>query len=190
MKLKMNPSKLIGIIIWSALLIGCSPAARLRHLIKKHPELVRTDTILTTYYDTVPSIDGEFFIKADTSVSGLDIIFKKFNESMRGKMDSMLALNLKKEVRNYVINRPLFPDTITKTVDGVTIKIFQQGESVGIDIHKPQEVKEKKVPLIINSVQPVPEIAWYYKGALWFFFFVMLFLILWGIKELIRIKIK
>lgn len=131
-------------------LSGCTPQKKLHRLIKKHPELVRTDTIWQTHIDTIPEIYVNTVFMTDTSTSQLDSIFRAY----QGKIDSTLAIRMKGEIRNYIVNRPFLPDTLTQTKDGVTVKIFQNGNNIGVIVHRDEELIPVSVPVTTVTVAP------------------------------------
>lgn len=53
---------------------SCSPQARLRHLIDKHPELVKRDTITVSDTLIVPAVRTDTVIKATNFCAGRDTI--------------------------------------------------------------------------------------------------------------------
>ena len=139
---------------------SCAPERRLNRLLKKHPELVKSDTIWRTDFDTIPEIRINTVFQTDTSTLGLDSIFGAF----QGQIDSMLALRLKSEVRNYIINRPFLPDTMYSVQDGVTVKIYQDGDQIGVIVNKPETIVTETAPVVVNKVDAAAtEYPWYYK---------------------------
>lgn len=139
---------------------SCTPERRLKRILKKHPELVKTDTIWRTDFDTIPEIRINTVFQTDTSTLGLDSIFGAF----QGQIDSVLALRLKSEVRNYIINRPFLPDTMYTVQDGVTVKIYQNGDQIGVIVSKPETIVTEQAPVVVNKVDAAAtEYPWYYK---------------------------
>jgi hypothetical protein len=150
---------LIKPLLFAAALVAlscCNPARHMKRYLKRHPELVKTDTIYKVDYDTIPEIHVNTVFRPDTNTPGLDSVFLHF----QGQIDSVVASKLRNEVHNYIVNRPLFPDTITKLVDGVTVKVFQSGDHVGVIVFRPEEVKQEIIPVTVNKVE-AGGILWY-----------------------------
>ena len=124
-------------------LSSCTPQKKLHRLLKKHPELVRTDTIRVIHIDTIPEIHVNTVFMTDTSTSQLDSIFHAY----QGKIDSTLAFRMKGEIRNYIVNRPFLPDTLVQVKDGITVKIFQNGSNIGVIVHRDEELKPVSIHL-------------------------------------------
>lgn len=130
-----NPNKITSLIIWCLfalfgliLLCGCSPERKLHRaekklskLIANFPELVKTDTVWkdTTVFVPSKEIKGEAEINKD--FNGLTDIIDQF----KGRIDSLTALQLKTEIKNYTINRPILLDTITIDSLGMHVRIFE-----------------------------------------------------------------
>jgi hypothetical protein len=153
-------------------LSGCSPTRRLRNIERKHPELFKADTIWRVRVDTIPEIKVNTVFKTDTTTKGLDSIFLSF----KGKIDSVMALKLKSEVRNYVINRPFLPDTVTQVVDGITVKLYQNGDQIGLIVHKPEQLKSKKEIDTIRKTVVISEkyIPAFYRYTTWGFWIALI----------------
>lgn len=174
---------LLTALLIVACLFACSPQKRIARIAKRHPEVITRDTMFKIDKDTIPAVNVQANFKADTNTAKLDSIFKLFG----GKMDSALALKLKSGVKQYIINRQLFPDTVIQIVDGFTIKLFQKGDNAfGVIIKKSEQIKEEKYAVVVNSIEnKIEEIEWYEKLQLWIIrnslWLFLLFWLLWKI---------
>lgn len=94
------------------ILIGCSPQKKLARLIKKHPELVTTDTVIDTIPIVVPGIkvDTTFktvFSKDTTYIYKDKLVIKYFNDGKTTTIDA--------EVKTDTIYKPV-PVVVNKVV--------------------------------------------------------------------------
>ena len=136
--------KLIFVIL-IALLFSCSPQKRLNRLIKKHPELVKTDTIVVrdTIRDTV---------NITTNLTRVDTIFS-FNQVF----DTITITKDNLTVRYYH--------------DTVHDKVYISGECDTIWVEVPYErIVEYKVPCNTASVEE--NIKWWYWVLLLLLFLI------------------
>lgn len=118
-----------------ALLFSCSPQKRLNRLIKKHPELVKTDTILVR--DTIRDT-----INVTTDLTRVDTIF-----SFSQVFDTITITKDNLTVRYYH--------------DTVYDKVYISGECDTIWVEVPYEkIVEYKVPC--DNVVVEENIQWWY----------------------------
>lgn len=122
---------------------------KLEHLTDKYPQLLEKDTIRDTVI--VDSIHIDTVFQTSQDVSGVDSILAKFND----KLDSVTSIKLGDEIKYYVTHRQVIEDTITHIEDGVTVKLWQDGDVIGISVHKPQETIIKEIP--VEVVRPAPD---------------------------------
>jgi len=155
-----DPGRLIKIFaallffLWLFGLCACSPEKRLARIVKKHPELVKSDTIEKIIEISIPEIE------IDTSKEINPIYIKSLLETIEKYskgIDSPKGVELKREVINIVNNVSLIKDTMSFTEDGVLVKLWQHNGRVNLKIFKPEEKKEVKVPVTVNTIQPAIE---------------------------------
>lgn len=108
----MKKSIFLLIIFCCSIVIGCSPQKKLARLIKKHPELVSTDTVIDTIPIIVPGIRIDTTFKTvfskDTIYLYKDkLVIKYFNDGKTTRIDA--------EVKTDTIYKPV-PVVVNKVV--------------------------------------------------------------------------
>jgi hypothetical protein len=167
LKANQNKAALALFLIIGSLIVlslaSCDPAKRIARIAKRHPELVKTDTVLTKVYDTVPAIAVKAEFKTNKDVSGIDSILRQLN----GKIDSISRFKLGSEIKNYVVNRSIIQDTLTKVINGITIRLYQNGNDIGVLVDKPKEIRSQDVAVAYNTLAVKQSLTWSQKVKLW-----------------------
>jgi len=128
-------------ILLLTLLASCSPSKRLDRLLRKNPELKVVDSVEYIVHDTIQAIDLQARFSTDTSTTSLDTVLLTLREYITN--DSII------EVIRYMYKyKQVLKDTSTRIIDGVTIKMWQEGQYIGLNLTKPEEITQEiaKVP--------------------------------------------
>lgn len=138
----MKNTCLILIII--AFCFGCSPEKRLSRILHNNPQLKSVDSVLVVDSVLIPGINVSATIEGDSSTEALD---STINNLSRFIPDSLFP-EIEAEIRTLYRTRKLIKDTATRVVDGVTIRLWQNGSDIGLSVSKPDDwiVREIKVP--------------------------------------------
>lgn len=117
---------------------------KLDRLTAKYPQLVQQDTLIDTVEVIVPEVRIDTVFNLSEDVTGVDTIFMRFND----RLDSITSRELTQQIKYYVTNRQVIDDTIVHTEDGVTVKIWQEGNTVRYQVDKPTErvLQEVRTP--------------------------------------------
>jgi len=158
---------------------------KLEKLTDKYPQLVTKDTLRDTVTVILKEIKIDTFIQTSKDVSQVDSILLNFED----KLDSLTRIELGDEIKYYVTNRQVIEDTLLHTEDGVTVKVWQDGDLIRISVDKPEEVITEVIENIVDVIAPAP-IPWY-KTALssvnrFAIPIAILILIIWVIIKVIR----
>ncbi len=160
------------------LFYSCDPVKRIARIRARHPEIVKLDTTYSHRNDTTKAILDRFSVnKADNSAaidSALKVQEIGWIEVMTDthKNDSAFAKHLidslinklNKSIKGYIVNRPCLKDTLIKSYDGITVKVFDQKGSIGIIITKPEVIKDVKTPVAVTTIDHSPcahNTTWY-----------------------------
>src|SRR5690349_9231986 len=153
----------VGLLLLVFGLFSCGPQKKLSRLLKKHPELVRSDTVYQDVFVTVPEV------KIDTSAP----INPQYIDRLLGiidtyssQLDSFSRIKIKQEIKYITNNHSLIQDTLIYVKDGVTIKLWQQAGKIELRLFKPKEQITQKVPVKVDSVISKKEV----KKFDWTFF--------------------
>ncbi len=154
MKTKM---KLLLCLLMATLLFSCSPQKRIARIIKHNPGIVLKDTVTITDHDTIPEIKIVTEFKKDTSASVIDssltALFEKYKVDYPSVDLSAMKRSILMEMRSLYQSKKIFPtDTMVKVIDGITIKLFETAEGIGVTIHKPEQTKEEAHYAVVDSV--------------------------------------
>lgn len=156
---------------------------KLDRLTEKYPQLLEKDTLRDTIL--IPEIKLDTFVQVNDDVSGVDSILLKFNE----RLDSVTSLQLGDEIKYYITNRQVIEDTLTHVEDGVTVKVWQDGDVIQISVHKPAEEEVIEIPY--EKVVRAPALPWYKQVAVylqkWGITFLILGLIVWLVLKGLRV---
>lgn len=125
---------------------------KLERLTDKYPQLLVQDTIVDTVIVEVPEVKIDTVFKLSEDVSGVDSILHLFND----RLDSLTSQELSNEIKYYITNRQVIEDTIVHTEDGVTVKIWQEGNTVRYQVDKPAERIHQEVRIPYQKVQKAP----------------------------------
>jgi hypothetical protein len=135
---------------------SCTPQQRLNRLLKKHPELVRTDTVYIDTFAVRAPFQADTTGKVNTDFSGIDSIFAHLPE----ELDSAQKVQVVTDIKNYFITRPCITDTMRLSLrSGGVVKVWQDGQEIKISIYEPAEKIPLRVPTTINTVTQKPG-AW------------------------------
>lgn len=148
--IKLSVSLLLQIFIAILLMMimwGCNTERYVARQLLQHPEWAETDTIVDTFRIEVPAIRIDTFVEIWRDTSSVDDIFSRFED----KLDSLTALELKNEVKYYITNKTVLPDTLQFYKDGVSVKVWQEGNMFRFNIDKDAETYSKIVPTIIKN---------------------------------------
>lgn len=162
---------------------------KLDRLTANYPQLLEKDTLRDTVTVLVPEIRLDTIIQTSQDVSGVDSILLQF----KSRLDSVTALQLGDEIKYYVTNRQVIEDTLIHKEDGVTVKIWQEGDLIQISVFKPAEEVQETVEIPYNKVVRAPVLPWWKTLFLWLqrwgIVVGLMFLIFWFIsKGLVLIK--
>lgn len=188
---------LLGAIV--ILFSGCINERKVAKYLKEHPSLTKSDTVFVLIPDTTKAINIKGSVSIDTShvAKDIDSIFNQFQINFKGQLDSVLALKLKGEIKNYTINKPILLDTTTQVIDGIKIKLYQVDGKIHFDINRDQEIINKQVPVSIDTKISLSEETgfqkfWrqfkdYFIVALLGIVSVLMFILIMVIKKKIKI---
>lgn len=126
---------------------------KLENLTAKYPQLLEKDTLRDTVLVQVPEIRIDTVVQTSQDVSGVDSILLQFSN----RLDSVTALELGDHIKYYVTNRQVIEDTITHLEDGVTVKLWQEGDVIQISVFKPPEEVQEVVEMPYERVKPAPK---------------------------------
>lgn len=133
---------------------------KLEKILKKYPQLLKTDTITQEIAIEVPAISGQANIPLNNDYTQLS-----------GIIDSLLkttGINNTKPIINTIIERIkerpiLLKDTVTKTIDGITFKWYINANgTLCTSYYKPPQEIKKNVSATVKTVQRI-QIPWYKK---------------------------
>ncbi len=137
----------------------CTPQQKLDRLVKRHPELVQSDTA-TGYKEVL--IPG-FRIDTAVATAGKNDYTEIYQvlDTYSTKIDSLTMALLKKQLGTYIINRQCLeaPVTIPFGKGGI-FKVWQVGGRFFFDIHHPDTKQTIKVPIHIMRVEAVTRYSW------------------------------
>ena len=163
---------------------------KLENLTAKYPQLLEKDTLRDTVLVQVPEIRIDTIIKTSQDVSGVDSILLRFND----RLDSVTALELGDHIKYYVTNRQVIEDTVTHYEDGVTVKIWQDGDFIRVSVYKPAEEIQEVVEIPYEKIKKAPPVPWWKATLMWLqrwgIVLSIIAIILWGAKKLITMLIK
>ncbi len=145
-----------------SLLFSCGPAARqhrkeqrLARLIKKNPQLAKTDTVKSKISVDVPEINEHFTMELTPDLWPLDSMMEHFE----GKVDPVALDSLELGFKEILAHNNDM-DTTIKTKSS-TIRIKKVGNSVAVDVlTSPPDVKIE-VPVAVTAVKPPAVLTWY-----------------------------
>ena len=172
-------------------LVCCSPERRVAKILKHNPELVKTDTVWGKVDVKIPPIKIDTSIKLDHDYSKVDSIIRRYSN----KLDSISRLKLGQEIKYYVTNKSVLKDTSSFEQDGVKVKIWEENGMLHYSIHKPEQIKEVKVPVVVNKTEVKAFRTWkqrlsdFIVDNFWFFAFLFVMAILALIIFLYRKKL-
>ena len=129
---------------------------KLERLTTNYPQLLEKDTLRDTVTVLIPEIRIDTVFETSKDVSGVDSILMGF----RDKLDSVTALKLGDQIKYYVTNRQVIEDTLIHEEDGVTIKIWQEGDLIRVSVVKPEETVTKIVEIPYDKIVKA-KIPWY-----------------------------
>lgn len=164
----------IGVVL--GCLYCCSPAKRLKRLVRKYPELLKTDTLTSVYELTFPEVRHDTAVYLDTNTTALERII----DTYRAAIDSVTRSNLRSRIHSYIVERPMLYDTLKIQLEsGGLVKVFQQGRKLVHYLYEPAQTKTLTVPTaIINSYKDIPwRLPWYYSVVAFVCGFAIIFII-------------
>lgn len=160
---------------------------KLERLTDKYPQLLEKDTLRDTVTVLVPEIKIDTFLQTSQDVSGVDSILLKFND----RLDSITALELGDNIKYYITNRQVIEDTVTHVEDGVTVKVWQEGDLIQISVHKPADEVTEVVEIPYEKVTRAPELPWWKSTLVWLqkwgVAIGIIFLILWLLSKALTV---
>lgn len=177
-KLKIYAMLLVAFAAMLAMsLASCTPQQRLNRLLKKHPELVKHDTVFIEKTITIAEVKADTGKKVNTNVAGVDSIIQHYTQLL----DSANANRLTTEIKNYIINRPCLEDTLRLDLkNGGYIKVFQENGEIKLKLFEPAQEIKIPCPTVVNSVTQTKDsfldravFKW-----LWFVLAIVFFLLL------------
>jgi len=115
---------------------------------EKCPGNILIDTIRDTVTITVPEIRIDTSIQVNDDVSGVDSIIAGFQDDL----DSATAVKIITQIKWYVKERPCLTDTLIFEQDGVTVKVYQEGDEIKVSFFKPEEEIEEVVEIEIERI--------------------------------------
>jgi hypothetical protein len=168
-----------NLIIILVFLSSCTPQKRLNRLVKKNPELVKIDTVRIIDTIVIESFHFDTIIQIDKDYSKIDSIFFNFKHDI----DSLKSIELKQEIKNYIINKPLIKDTLFFEKDLVKIKVYQDSNGqIRLIIDKPEQeiirTHEITHPTILNITD-------YFSGLYKWGVLLLLIVIVFGAVKLL-----
>ena len=147
-------------------MICCSPAKRLQKLLKKHPELLQTDTITVSDTLYLAEINISDSAQLDTSTAAIDSILRYLPSDKE----------IIEKIRFIYQNKRLLTDTFRIYQDSVLVKIWQAGDKLKVIVQKNSQE-------IIRTVKvPCPELvyqkSWFDKICQYWFWISLIFIAL------------
>lgn len=153
---------LIGLVFHLALVLSCSPQARLNRIIKHHPELANTDTIYIT--KTIPGFNVDTIFKASTNTAGLDSVIIQY----KTRIDTIILKQLQTQLKTVFINKPCLDQPINFTLpDGTKATLSQSGGKFNLKAVKPTTTQ--KIPVQTNTYK----VQYKYSGRMFAFGFLL-----------------
>jgi hypothetical protein len=156
------------------LLFSCSPEKRLNHLIEKHPELAKDDTIKIAIHKDAVLIDT--VIKKDSNCGEFDLIridktsIVQIDSAIKGKVSDSIITEI-----NKIASEPRLK-TSTIHRKNITATVKDYGDSIGLSIH------ESAIDTIVAKPYKKYEIVksngtnWWMWG--WIIFFLIILIVL------------
>lgn len=185
---------IIGIIVF---LSACTPEGKQRRserkltrLVKKNPSLIKTDTIYKDTTAMVPKISDSVRVETPVDSAAVDSLTDHFKASV----DSAALDSLNKGFKTILGRAGDMDTTIENGTTKIRIKKKKGVTDINIEV-QPPPVKIK-VPVIVNTVQPVQRLKFHERmlylisskiGPLgWCFVLIFLIIVVfWGIKKYI-----
>ena len=164
-----NLNKLIIILLSSIILIGCSPFInkdlrrknkcnrKLDRVVRKCPELLKTDTIEKVIVVEIPAIEIRDSIQIVPDTLGVDSIFNSYKTSF---LDSIGQLKLRNTVIKYIQSNPCTSDTLIKKVGRFTVKAWFSNGHMQIDVGAPKRKIRKNIPIEVPVVKNIELTIW------------------------------
>lgn len=132
---------------------SCSPQKRFDRLVRKHPELLKPDTIYSTKTFTVPAQAKDTGFKMGPDTAG----FSALVSSLNLKIDSLQ----RRKLVQYIQTRPCLSDTLRVPLDGGGIvKLWQQGGELKFSQRQPQKVYSITYPSVTYRPEIVRRYSW------------------------------
>lgn len=189
---------LIGFLAILALMVSCSASKqersdkraqrKLAKLLKKHPEIAKSDTIMKDTVIKAPAIKDSVKAALKSDSGAINSIVD--NAKLQIPDSSKQAL--KDSLNSFLENRER--DTVITSDQGIKFRIKEKGNTISVEIEKPPSDIDIKYPQIINKITPAPkELSWIdqlklkageiliYMGAL--LFLLLLLYIAWRIVK-------
>lgn len=129
---------------------------KLEKLTNKYPQLITKDTLIDTVKVLIPEIKIDTVIQTNQDVTEVDSILLSFED----KLDSLTRIQLGDEIKYYITKRQVIEDTLFYEEDGVTVKVYQEGDVIRVQVNKPESEVTEVVTNVVDTIKPV-EIPWY-----------------------------
>lgn len=148
-------------------LASCTPQQRLNRLLKKHPDLIKHDTVFIDTTVTRAEVKKDTAKLVNKDVSKVDSIVYLLIH------DTIIAKDLSSQIKNYIINRQCLLDTLRMDLaNGGYVKVYQEGDQVKCEIFEPEEKTELSIPVTVNTVQPIKE-SWLESNYGWLLWIIL-----------------
>lgn len=161
----------------------CTPSQRLARLVKKHPELLHSDTLKQVVTFTLAGIDTSAHIALDTNTNAI----REKLTRLRAQIDSIRQLNIDSArvaflldsvaqytsvyLSRYYSNKTVLLDTLTiRTPLGDFVKVWQQGAKLVARLYEAPKTNSLLVPVKVDNTYK--DIPWRLP---WYWFVVVLF---------------
>lgn len=162
MKNKITIVYFLGLFwLMSLMILSCSPERKLNRLLKKHPELIKSDTIKKDTLLDVPLIKDSAAFVAPLDTVAVDSLTNHF----AGRVDSLILDSINRGVKNILKTASDF-DTTIKT-GKVKYRIKKKNGIIKIET----EIKPDSIPFtypqVVNNVTAEYIPAWHEKALMW-----------------------
>lgn len=185
MKTKIN----FALVLISLFIFSCDPGKRIARIAKRHPEVVKSDTVKKEISVDIPPIhiDTSFIKDKSDSIALISLI-----DDLKGQIDSLSAYKLKSGVQYISTHYKSIKDTLSFLKDSLTIKLWERNGKIELRVDKPLTHIKTTVPVAINTITPpvIKHISLVDRIKLWIFNNVIFLLIILVILYLIYRVVK
>ena len=140
-----------------SLVCACSPSRRIARILKRHPELVKTDTIYQERTILVPGYSFTDSTKQSTNTKTIDSLLAH----IQPKNDTIYLQKIKREIVTQFMTKPCLDGPKTFYLpDSTKLILTQKNGNFYISGTKPTTYVKAKVPVQTNTVKLKPAMDW------------------------------